>query len=149
MNGLKPIRRHGRGRRGTALVELALASPLLMLLLAGVLDFSLLLRTAASVDDAARVGAKYGSLSPANSSDYSGMAAAALNSVAINGMTASATRSCKCPGGIAVDCGGSCPTGTMAVYVEVTTRATAHTIFNYSRLPFSGLVSARATMRAQ
>ena len=137
-------------RLGIATIEFALVAPLLLLLLAGTLDFAMLLRVATSVADAARCGAQYGSLSAANSLDTSGMQTAALNSSpGIAGMTAAAVRSCQCSGGSAVGCGGSCPGGKMLIYVQVTTRATAPTVFNYSRLPFSGAVATTASMRAQ
>ena len=68
-----------RGRRtGLALVEFSLVTPLLLLALAGVLNYALALRTAASVTDAARIGAWYGSQSPANASNTAAMQAAAL-----------------------------------------------------------------------
>ena len=146
------MRAHGGifGRRGTATVEFALMAPLLLLLLAGSLDFAMLLRTAACVADAARSGAQYGSLSTANASDISGMQAAALNSApGVGGMTAVAVRACQCPGGAPVSCSGSCAGGKMLIYAQVTTRATAHTVFDYSMFSFSGAAVSRASMRAQ
>jgi Flp pilus assembly protein TadG len=136
-------------RRGSALVEFALTAPVLLLLLAGVLDFSMLLRTASSVADAARAGAQYGSASMANASDTTGIRAAATGAApGITGMTTTAARSCQCWGGGTVDCGGSCG-GGMIVYVAVTSQATAPTVMNYGPLPYSGLVSFTARMRAQ
>ena len=49
-----------RSRRAIATVEFALSAPLLLIMLAGTLDFAMLLRTAACVADAARSGAQYG-----------------------------------------------------------------------------------------
>ena len=146
------MRTHGGifGRRGTATVEFALMAPLLLLLMAGSLDFAMLLRTAACVADAARSGAQYGSLSVAHASDISGMQAAALNSApGISDMTATAVQACQCPGGAPVSCGGSCAGGKMLIYVQVTTQATAHTVFDYSMLSFSGATASTASMRAQ
>jgi len=137
-------------RRGTATVEFALVAPLLLLFLAAVLNFAMLLRTATCAADAARAGTEYGSKSASASLDFAGMQAAALNSApGVAGMTATATRSCKCVDGSAVSCGGSCAGGKMLVYVQVTTQVTAHTVFDYSGLSFSNLVSSQATMRAQ
>jgi Flp pilus assembly protein TadG len=136
-------------RRGSALVEFALTAPALLLLLAGVLDYSMLLRTAASVADAARAGAQYGSASTANATDATGIRAAAIAaSPGITGLTATVVRSCQCSGGGAVECGGSCA-GGMIVNVAVTAQATAPTVMNYGPLPYSGLVSCTARMRAQ
>jgi Flp pilus assembly protein TadG len=142
--------RRCRFGRGTATVEFSLVAPLLLLLTAGVLDFALLVCDAASAADAARCGAVFGSLSVANSTNTSGMQSAALNAApGLTGMTASASRSCQCSGGGSVSCSGSCSSGKMMIYVQVTTHATAPTIFNYSQLGFSGTVGATASMRAQ
>lgn len=135
---------------GSAVVEFALAAPLLLLLLAGVLDFGMALRTATAVADSARAGAQYGSRSVSNASDAAGIRAAALAaSPGISGITAGVSKVCQCPGGTPVSCTGSCPGGAVQVYVQVTTRATAVTVFRYAGLPFSGAVSSQATMRAR
>jgi len=104
------------------MLEFALVAPLLLLLLAGVLDFSMLLRTAACAADAARAGTEYGSKSATAAADTAGMQAAALDAApGVTGMTATATRSCKCSDGSAVSCGGTCASGKMMIYVRVTT----------------------------
>jgi Flp pilus assembly protein TadG len=139
-----------RRRTGSAMVEFALIAPLLLLLLAGVLDYSMALRTAIAVSDAARAGAHYGSLSEANAGDVAGMQAAALNAVPnLTGMTVTAVRSCKCPNGSAVSCTGSCTGGAISVFAEVTTQSTAQNAFSYPGLSFSGAISAKAVMRAR
>lgn len=135
---------------GVATIEFAVAAPLLALLLAGTLDFGMLLRTATCAANAARAGAEYGIRSAAATADYAGMQNAALNSApGVTGMTATATRSCQCSGGGAVSCSGSCSGGQMLIYVQVTTRVTAQTLFSYSALNFSGAINAHASMRAQ
>jgi Flp pilus assembly protein TadG len=132
------------------MVEFALIAPLLLVLLAGVLNYSMALRFAMAVSDAARAGAHFGSLTTANSADISGMQAAARNAApGVAGMAATAVRTCKCPNGSAVSCTGSCGSGAMSVYVEVTTHATAPNIFAYPDLSFTGAVSAKAVMRAR
>ena len=124
--------------------------PVILMLLAGVLDYSLLMRTAISVADAARVGAQYGSLSAANASNTSGMQNAALNAAPdVPGLTATAVKACKCSDGTAVSCGGSCSSGPVRVYAQVTASATATPIFSYSQVPFAGAVSTTVCMRAQ
>jgi Flp pilus assembly protein TadG len=138
------------GRSGLVLVEFALITPFLLLALAGVLNYSMALRTASCLTDAARIGAWYGSQSLTNASNSAGMQAAALAAApGITGMTAAAVKSCKCPGGASVSCTGSCSGGSMLVYAQVTTSATSHTYFDYSGLSFSGAVSATVLVRAQ
>ena len=139
-----------RSRTGSALVEFALVTPLLLLMMAAVLNFGLLLRTAVCVADAARAGAQYGSRSAANSTDTSGIQSAAVNSAPdIAHLTVSSSRTCKCPDGNSVSCSGPCGGGPVRVYVQVTASATGSAIFSYSGLPFTGLTSSQATMRVQ
>jgi Flp pilus assembly protein TadG len=144
------IPKRNAGRRAIATVEFALMAPLLLLLLSGVLDYAMLLRTATCAASAARAGIEYGSRNGNTSVDYTGMQNAALNSSPnVSGMTATATRSCQCSGGAPVSCSASCSNGKMMVYVQVTTQVAAHTIFNYSALKFSNLATSRASIRVQ
>jgi Flp pilus assembly protein TadG len=138
-------------RRGIAIVEFALIAPLFLLLLAGVLDYCLVLRKAIAVADAARAGAQFGSLSITNASNIAGMQTAAINAAPdIVGLTATAVKSCQCSNGTVVNCaGGTCSSGPVRTYVQVTVRAATTAIFSYSQLPFSGAINAQASMRAQ
>src|SRR4051794_2896685 len=52
-----------RQERGAALVELALATPLLLVLIVGVVDFARVFYLGMQVTDAARAGAQWGSSS--------------------------------------------------------------------------------------
>lgn len=138
------------GRAGSALVELALVTPLLLMLVAGVLNYGFALRTATAVASAAHAGAQYGASSATNANDSAGIRAAALNAEPyVKGMTVSSAVSCQCSSGGAVSCGGTCVNSNILIYVQVTVNATAATFFSYSGLPFAGAVTAKAVMRAQ
>lgn len=140
----------GRGRAGIALVEFALVAPLLLLLLAGVLDYGMALRTASSVAAAARAGAQYGTSDPVHISDTAGIQAAAVNAAPdVHNLSVTSATACQCPGGGVVSCTGSCSGSPMLVYVQVTAQSTAPTLFQYSGLGFTGKISIRASMRAQ
>jgi Flp pilus assembly protein TadG len=132
------------------MIEFALTAPLLLLLIAGVLDYAVALRMAIAVSSAARAGAQYGSTTPSNSADLAGMVAAARNAApSLPGLTAVAVQNCRCADGTAVSCTGACPSGPVQVYAEVTARTTAPKWFNYAGLSFTGAVSAKTVMRAQ
>lgn len=149
ITGVSGSRKVGR-RRGSALVEFALMTPFLLLLLAGVLDYGQALSKATRIANAARIGAQYGSSSIARSSDTAGIQAAAVNSApGFSGLSVSSVQFCQCPGGTPVSCSGSCGSGKRLMYVQVTVSATSATIFSYSGLPFTGNISRRATMRVQ
>jgi Flp pilus assembly protein TadG len=138
-------------RRGFASIEFALILPLLLFLVAAVVDYTMLMRAAIAVGDAARAGAQFGSLNTANSANLSGMQSAALNAAPdISGITATAAQVCKCSNGSTVNCsGGTCPSGPVRTYAQVTVKTTVSPIFSYPQLGYTGAVVAMATMRAQ
>ena len=57
-----------RGRRGQSIVELALTLPVLMVLMAGVLDLARAFSVAGICANAVREGARYGATNPTNTS---------------------------------------------------------------------------------
>ena len=142
---------------GSAVVELAIASTFLMLVLMGTMDFARLFYAGISVGNAAAAGAEYGAQSVSNSSNTDGIKQAALNDgTDITGLTASATRVCQCSGA-SVNCttktcpGGLGLGGTVkpVIYVQVTTTAPFKTLGNYPMIPSSVTVTKLAQMRAQ
>jgi Flp pilus assembly protein TadG len=137
-------------RLGTGLVEFALVAPLLLVLLAGVLDYGRAIGKSAALANAARVGAQYGCASSARAADSAGIQAAAVNSAPdFTGISVASARSCQCPGGGTVSCSGNCGAGKMLMYVQVTVTAASSAVFSYPALPFTGNVGAQATMRVQ
>ena len=58
------LARQRRGERGQSLVELAMSLTVIMLLLAGAVDFSIAYFSFAALQDAAQEGAMYGSINP-------------------------------------------------------------------------------------
>ena len=79
------------------LLEFALSSSLLFLMMFGVIDFSRIFSSACAVQGAARAGTQYGMLSPAHYNDFAGMQNAALTDAGSPaGMTATASQFCAC-----------------------------------------------------
>lgn len=58
MASLMRLLRRGRDERGSELIELALAMPILLMLLAGIMDFGMLMQRYEVVTNAAREGAR-------------------------------------------------------------------------------------------
>ena len=127
--------------RGSAIVELAVAMPLLVLILAATIDFARVFHTAENLQDAARAGAQYGSSSPANSSNTATMQSTATGATSLTGVSATASRLCKCATSAGVysntspanDCTSAestvCPSGHRVITVTVTTTKAFSTIF--------------------
>ena len=136
---------------GSAMVELALLCPLLLLMLFGSMDFARVFYTSIAVANAARAGAGYGAQSVSKTTDFAGMqSAAAADASNVQGFTATATRVCQCASGASSDCSvGSCPAGKLLIYAQVTARATYQTVGAYPGIPRTISLQSIARMRAQ
>ncbi len=107
---------------GSALVEFALVLPVFMLLLVGVVDYSLLIQQRMHVTEAAAIGAAYGSVA-GNEHDTAGMRNAALTETPELTVTAIAFWTCSVGSGH-VSSGFACADGSLPMqWVEVNTSA--------------------------
>ena len=138
---------------GQAATELAMAVPVLALLLVGTADFARAFYFNQEVIAAARAGAQFGSESTGNAADTTGIQAAAVaNATNIPGFAAAdvSTSSCTCglsTGGCASSyCNGA---NAQATYVTVTATATFTTLVNYPGIPHSTSMSDTAIMQVQ
>jgi Flp pilus assembly protein TadG len=141
----------GGNASGQSLVELALALPVLILLLLAAADFGRLFYTWIAVSNAARAGAQYGSQTLTNAADSNGMTRAATTDGSnITGLQATASQ-CTCVSGTSVTvCSGSnynCTNAPKATYVKVDTQATFNTIVSYPGIPSSLTVKGTAIMQ--
>jgi Flp pilus assembly protein TadG len=136
---------------GNMLLEFALSSSLLFLLMFGVIDFSRIFSSACAVQGAARAGTQYGMLSPAHYNDFTGMQTAALadagNPAA---MTATASQFCACSiGGTRQSCPATCSSGTPETYIEMDVAMPYTTIASYPGVPATTNLAARSIVRVQ
>ena len=153
---------------GASLVELAVALPVLGLLLLGVVDFGRAYYLGVEVQNAAEAGALYGTQ---NLTDITGMQNAATGDMPdvtaskdVSAYTATATNGCECSDGTNVTPSAqptvsACPAATQPTctspatlisYVQVTTSATYNTWFHswiIKGLPTSMKLSGNAKMR--
>jgi Flp pilus assembly protein TadG len=106
----------GRERgRGQALVEFSLVFPLMLLLVFGLIDLGRLVYTNNALSEAAREGARYGSVQARSATDIAGIEAYTVSRVAgIGGVTATAT--CIRPGTVVLACA---PNDTLEVEAQV------------------------------
>ena len=136
--------------RGTSTLELAIAVPILLLMLLAIVDLGGLLYTGIEVANAARAGVAYG-IQSAKESDLTGMQTAAVNDAGnVTGLTATASQFCTCSNGNAQKCSsgkGNCQ--DWRTYVEVDTQASYQTLISYPGIPSPITVTGKAVMRAQ
>ena len=138
-----------RRQAGSAMIEMALAFPLLVLLLAGTADFGRVFYTYVTLANAARTGAQYGSAGAPRTADTDGIRQAALNDAQdLSGVTITSAKTCQCSNGSTVDC-ASTSCSPLRYYVTVTATKTFQTVIPYPGIPSSTAVTAVAKMRAQ
>ena len=142
-----------RREAGLAIVEFALAVPLLLLLLVGLVETGRFAYYSILVGNAARAGVQYGAQNDTNALDDTGMqAAATTDAQSIANISATSGRLCQCNNGTtttALNCtSGTCPSGYhRVVYVWVSASGTFSSLFNYPGLPQQLTITRRAQMR--
>src|SRR5262245_27485361 len=97
--------------RGSASVELVFTLPVLVVLALGTFDFGRLFFTTIAVNQAARAGAQYGTITPGNAYDNTGMQAAANHAGRdVSGLSVSSSHDCTCytTTETTMTCGGTC-----------------------------------------
>jgi Flp pilus assembly protein TadG len=144
------VHRARRSEQGSATIEMAILTPLLLLLLLGASDFARIYRTQMALGSAAYSAAQYGARSKLSSGDIAGMIdKAKKNAKNIANPTASAARSCKCGGGTS-SCASVCANGSAPeIYVEVAVSSTFETALKYPGIPTSIPLSQTSTMRVE
>ena len=142
-------------------MELAVALPLLVLVLVGTADFARVFYTAIALTNAARAGAQFGAFSAAQSSQVANMKTAATNAVNITFDLPQASNFCQCANdagtfsdtspsanNCTVDVATACPSPLHRVLtVTVTATKTFTTIAGLVGIPSSIALTRTATLR--
>lgn len=155
-----------RKQSGQALVEFALALPILALLALGVIEMGRYAYIAILVGNAAHAGAVFGSQNTSASSqtaniqnaaeyDFAGgiTGTANANGQPISQLTVTSSTACGCDSAGTINAFGcgttpSCPSGQhWVVVVSVTAAHQFNSLFNYPGIPSSITISRTSTMR--
>ena len=145
-------RRLCRCRTGVISVELALISPVLLLLLVGAVDFGRAFNEQLRLASAARAGVQHAVENLGASESMAGVVDAALldAQLASEEVAVSTDKYCTCPDGASAACSSSCG-GSVAplMHVAVTLQRDFPLLFDYPGLSPVLPLSATATMRAR
>ncbi|MBC5811544.1 MAG: pilus assembly protein [Candidatus Eremiobacteraeota bacterium] len=139
-----------RFERGSAMIELVIMLPTLLLMMIGVVEVGRFAHFSMMVHNAARAGVSYGAQNMVTATDTSGMQTAALNDGQnLSQLSATGSYYCKCSDGTSVSCtdGTACSGLRRIAYVQVVTSGTFSTLFNYPKIRSSLAISATAVMR--
>ncbi len=153
----RAARRRVDCQSGQSLMEFAIILPLLLVLLAGVIEIGRYTYASILVGNAARAGAAFGAQDHFTAGNPNGIIAAAQNDFQNNGqplanlnVTSSWVCSCDNAGTMGtVDCvSGICPTGTnKVVSLQVTAHGTFTSLFSFPGLPSTLNVTRSAILR--
>lgn len=150
------------GQAGVALVEFAVALPILIMLLVGLIEYGRYAYFAIEIGNAAHAGAQYGAQDNTTAANFTAMTNAAIQDGqnSIFPLTASAINAqdvCACWNGTTETpsppsssvCGQNCAAGRQVTYAQVTVTGTISPLFNYTLLglPSSWTVARTATIR--
>jgi Flp pilus assembly protein TadG len=142
---------HGRSaERGQSLLEMAFLTPVLLLLMVGIIEVGRFAYYSIEVTNAARAAVQYGAQSPADAKDTAGLRQAALRDASdVSGITVTSTELCACSDSPAVflSCPASGCAGHPVIFVQVDTTANISPLFHYPGLPTAFTTNGHAIMR--
>ncbi len=137
-----------REQLGSSLMETAVLLPVLVLLLAGAVDYGRGFFAAIEVSSAAESGAMYGTSNPTDNAGIVSMAK--LDAKDVSGLNVNASYGCQCADGtgVVVSCATTIVCSNNVIrYVDVSTSATYSTIIPYPLIPSSFTLKGHSRMR--
>jgi Flp pilus assembly protein TadG len=146
---LKKMLRLARADGGSAIAEMAVIAPLLVLLLVGLIEVGRFAQYSIMVGNAARAGVQYGSQNLATAADLTGMQSAALaDAQNVGGLSATATQFCRCADGTSSTCQPTdCAASHRLVFVQIDATGTFSSLLRLPYVPTSQTITSRAVMR--
>jgi Flp pilus assembly protein TadG len=143
------LRRLARAESGSAIAELAVIAPLLVILVIGLIEVGRFAQYSILVANAARAGAQYGAQNLGTAADIAGMQAAAQSDGQNTaGLSATAIQFCRCADGTASTCQPTdCSSSHRLVFVQVDATGTFQSILHFPYLPTSQTITSRSAMR--
>jgi Flp pilus assembly protein TadG len=155
LRGLRAVAANLRQRSGAAAIEFALVTPLLAILVGGVVEIGMASYQAMQVQSATEAGILYATEHGA--SNITAIGQAVVNATGTAGITASPVplAFCGCPSVAGVvsqnsNCTTVCSDGTPpGQYVTVSAALAHHTIMSFLNLPLPATLTASSTVRLQ
>lgn len=132
-----------RSVRGNVTVEFALISPILLIVILGLVDFGLAMSNKMELVSAARSGAQ---LALADSSDTSAIKSAVVaatdNEITTSDVTT--TEFCECSDGTTITCGATCGDGSSnKYYMTITAQQSFTAVFIVTPITITGSITIR------
>lgn len=141
------LQRIWRGRDGNIAVEVALAMPILLALLAGITDLGRAVLADARLKSAVRAGLEYAQVNPNHAAGIEAVVRTAANEPSLTVTTAQV---CQCPDGATVECSAACSDGhPPGGYVVISAEQAFTALFPGMSALIEGPVHAQGSIRAK
>ena len=135
---------------GNAAVEFALLLPILVLLVAGLIDFGRAYFTRMELENAARAGAQYGILHGTDNLATIQDIVRQASDVPTADLTVSASTFCACPDGTVQDCTtGDCGGFKPGTYVSISAQTAFVPIFPFANSSRPATITGTALVRTE
>lgn len=136
---------------GSAAAEFALIAPILILLVAGIVDFGMLTNKSAGLQATSRIGAEYARAHPDDTSGIQNAMQSAMNFAPALSFPASFSRSCECGDEMPIACSESCFTvgrpGPNRVFIRITASQSFTPLVPWPGIP--AMLTAATAVRLQ
>ncbi len=116
--------------KGNAVVEFALITPVLLVMIVGLVDAGRAIEANARLGSGISAGLHY-ALADSYASAQIEAAAVSASRYADGEVSVAATRVCECPDGSAVACTGTCDAGYKRIFVQIDMVRSQPTLFSY------------------
>lgn len=137
-----------RSERGQSLIELAVAAPVLALLIFGSVEVAKVIYASVEVSDAAMAGVQYGTRNPIAAADAQGIQNAASADASNLALNTTSSLSCMCSDGSASTCQPTdCPNSNIETVVTVQTQSTIDPLIHFPGLPDTYTVQGQAVQK--
>jgi Flp pilus assembly protein TadG len=140
------IRSFLRDAKGASAVELALVTPMLLILLLGLFEFGMAVNEKSKVTAAARAGAQLALTGTTDTATITNAVTAATGLTPAD-LTVNISTFCECQDGTSVQCNGTCPVGTVRTFVTVDVSKPYEINMNVPYIDSTITLSGSATVR--
>lgn len=143
------LKRLFRCNSGTSALEMAVAAPVLILLVIGLIELGRYMYFGILAAHMAESAVTYGAQNTFTAQDIAGMRSAAVtDGASLSQWIVTPSKICS-QNGAAITCPSGTPGANMIYYVQVRVTGQFHSLLNYPGIPTSAPVSAYATARVQ
>lgn len=138
----------GLGRRGSIAVEFALIAPVVLFLIAGIVDYGIAINARMSLSSAVRAGIQQAMQASADNARIEGAVLGALRGD-VDGVRVVVSTVCECPDGESLDCGELCGEGRRRVFLQIEAARPFATLLDWPGIDIPPMILVTSRVRTE